>query len=77
MPTFWCEVRMRYSVLVKQKSATEWVAQTKGEPDCMAEGSNKLEALNNIREEIRYRVEFCPCSWVEDDYVQLDVEELP
>jgi hypothetical protein len=43
-------------------------------PVCMSRGSSEEEALAKLREEIRYRIEWCPCTGVEDDYVQLVVE---
>jgi hypothetical protein len=43
-------------------------------PLCMARGRSEAEALAKIRDEIRYRIEWCPCTGVEDDYVRLDVE---
>jgi hypothetical protein len=30
-------------------------------------------ALDALRDEIRYRLELCPCTGVGDDYVELDV----
>jgi predicted RNase H-like HicB family nuclease len=30
-------------------------------------------ALDALREEIRYRLELCPCTSVGDDYVELDI----
>jgi predicted RNase H-like HicB family nuclease len=66
---------MRYSVRVRKVSDREFIAQTVGKPDCRADGKTREEALENIKGEIRYRVEYCPCSWVPDDYVQLDVME--
>jgi len=66
---------MRYTVSIKQTSSNEYIAQTIGEPECHATGQTREEALNAIRDEIRYHVEFCPCSFVGDDYVQLDVTE--
>ncbi len=66
---------MRYPVRIKQIASNEFVAQTIGEPDCHATGQTRQEALDAIRDEIRYHVEFCPCSFVGDDYVQLEVSE--
>ncbi|MBN92648.1 MAG: hypothetical protein CL928_01040 [Deltaproteobacteria bacterium] len=41
----------------------------------VVEADSREEALDQMRDEIRFRVEFCPCSAVADDYVQLDVTE--
>jgi hypothetical protein len=43
-------------------------------PTCMARGRSEAEALDKLRAEIRYRIEWCPCTGVGDDYVQLDVQ---
>jgi hypothetical protein len=36
-------------------------------------GLSQASALDMLREEIRYRIEFCPCTTVNDDFVQLNV----
>jgi hypothetical protein len=38
-------------------------------------GLSPASALDALRAEIRYRVELCPCSSVDDDYVELVVGE--
>lgn len=40
-----------------------------------ARGLSPASALDTLRAEIRYRVELCPCSSVDDDYVELVVGE--
>lgn len=44
------------------------------DPMVSARGLTGSSALQKLREEIRYRVEMCPCSSVEDDYVQVRLE---
>jgi hypothetical protein len=39
----------------------------------MARARTEEEALARVREEIRYRLELCPCSGVSEDFVQLEV----
>jgi hypothetical protein len=55
------------------RSGDGWLA-TCHEPSCNSRGRSEAEALEKIRAEIRYRIEWCPCTGVEDDYVQLEVE---
>jgi hypothetical protein len=43
------------------------------DPMASALGLSAASALEKLRAEIRYRIEMCPCSSVEDDYVQLRV----
>jgi len=42
-------------------------------PTCMSRAATEAEALEKIKAEIRYRIEWCPCTGVDDDYVQLEV----
>ncbi|MFQ5680215.1 MAG: hypothetical protein ACE5HP_12260 [Gemmatimonadota bacterium] len=44
------------------------------DPEVTVRGSSPVSALERLRAEIRYRIEMCPCSSVEDDFVQLRVE---
>ena len=46
-------------------------------PLCMVRAASESEALERIRPEIRYRLEWCPCSGLTDDYVRLEVERVP
>jgi len=43
----------------------------------MVRAASESEALERIRPEIRYRLEWCPCSGLTDDYVRLEVERVP
>ncbi len=40
---------------------------------CNARGLSPTNALDSLRDEIRYRLELCPCTTVNDDYVELNV----
>lgn len=44
------------------------------EPAVSARGLSPANALDSLRDEIRYCLELCPCSGVEDDYVELDLD---
>ncbi len=39
-------------------------------------GENRHEALERARNEIRYRIEWCPCSAVSDEFVELEIKEV-
>jgi hypothetical protein len=45
------------------------------DPMVSARGLTPSSALDQLRGEIRYRLEMCPCSSVDDDYVQLRLED--
>jgi hypothetical protein len=62
-----------FRVRVTRQSGGELLA-TCDQPVCMSRGRTEAEVLEKIRAEIRYRIEWCPCTGVTDDYVQLQVE---
>ncbi len=64
----------RETFRVRVRSQGGGVLVTCDSPTCMARASTEAEALEKIRREIRYRIEWCPCTGVEDDYVQLQIE---
>ena len=41
-------------------------------PQCSGHGLSPANALDALREGIRYRLELCPCTGVSDDFVELD-----
>lgn len=43
------------------------------DPQVEARGLSPANALDKLRAELRYWVELCPCSGVDDDYVELDL----
>ena len=43
------------------------------DPQCAGHGLSPANALDQNREEIRYRMELCPCTTVNDQFVELDV----
>jgi hypothetical protein len=49
------------------------VLATCDSPPCISRAASDTEALTKIRAEIRYRIEWCPCTGVDDDYVQLEI----
>ena len=40
-------------------------------------GNTREEAIARATEEIRYRIEWCPCSAVSDEFVELDLQDAP
>ena len=47
---------------------------TCSDPQVSARGLSQESALAALRAEIRYRIEMCPCSSVDDDYVELRID---
>ena len=43
------------------------------DPQCSGRGLSPASALDALRQEIRYRIEYCPCTGVGDDFVEIEV----
>jgi hypothetical protein len=43
--------------------------------DVSIEAPTREEAVEKAKQEIRYRLEWCPCSAVSDEFVELDLRE--
>jgi hypothetical protein len=57
-----------------QKQRDGYVLATCSAPLCMVRDTSEEAALRRIRDEIRYRIELCPCTGVGEEYVQLHIE---
>jgi hypothetical protein len=68
---------VRFPVTIKQLVDGNWIAKSSGTIAGMVErtGASKQEALDRIAAELRYRIEWCPCSGVTPEFVDLDVSE--
>jgi predicted RNase H-like HicB family nuclease len=63
---------VRFEATVEQEPEGGYVASC-AEPQCSGHGLSPANALDALRNEIRYRLELCPCTGVSDDFVELDV----
>lgn len=70
---------MRFPVTLKRLIDGQWLARSTGTLVGLVErsGSTKEEALDRLALELRYRIEWCPCSGVTPEFVDLDVTEEP
>jgi hypothetical protein len=64
---------MIFHARIEETADGDYVA-TCDAPAAQARCLSPTCALDRLREEIRYRIELCPCSGVDDDYVELQVE---
>ncbi|MBI5685659.1 MAG: hypothetical protein HZC54_11315 [Verrucomicrobia bacterium] len=53
---------MKCKVRVTEPEPGKFVAVWLEENDCVGHGSSREEALANVRDEIQFRIELCPCS---------------
>lgn len=65
---------MIYHASVEETENGDYVAWC-SDPVASAHGLSPTNALDRLRGEIRYRIELCPCTGVDDDFVQLEVDE--
>ena len=68
---------MKFSCTLERLTNGNWVARHTGSALGTVEviAPTPEEALTKMRNELRYRVELCPCSGVSEDYVDLQVRE--
>jgi hypothetical protein len=45
------------------------------DPQLRTRGLSPTSALDRLRAELRYVVELCPCSGVDDDYIELRLDD--
>jgi hypothetical protein len=63
---------VRFDVTVETSGDGGYVANCE-DPQCSGHGLSRINALDALREEIRYRLELCPCTTVDDNFVELNV----
>ncbi len=63
---------MRFEANLEESEDGGYVAWCP-DPHVRTRGLSPANALDRLRAELRYHVELCPCSGVDDDYVELDV----
>jgi hypothetical protein len=68
---------MKFSCTLKRLANGHWAVRNTGSKLGTVEVTARTseEALVKMRNELRYRVELCPCSGVSDDYINLEVTE--
>lgn len=66
---------MKYRVVVKQLRDGRHHVRCHAAPLGVAEtfADTREASLENMRKEIRYQLEWCPCSGIAEDLVELDI----
>lgn len=64
---------MKYSVSLHSEDG-EFVAEC-AEMNLTTRALSPTNALDAMREELRYLVELCPCTSVDEDFIEIDVRE--
>lgn len=70
---------VKYPCTLKQLIGGDWQARSMGSDAGTVEviASTREDALAQLSKEIRYRLEWCPCSGVADEFVELEVTDKP
>ncbi len=70
---------MKFPCTVKRLIDGQWLAKSAGTIAGLVErsGATREEALERLKAEIRYRIEWCPCSGVVEEFVELEVKDEP
>ena len=63
---------MKFEATVSAGGDGDYLA-TCDDPQCSGHGLSPANALDALREEIRYRLELCPCTTVDAAFVELNV----
>ena len=68
---------VKFPVTVKRLIDGQWLARSTGTIAGIVEraGATREEALERLTAELRYRIEWCPCSGVTEEFVELEVTE--
>lgn len=64
---------MKFHAQVTATGQGDYVAGCEESPEVSARGLSPASALDRLRDELRYRLEYCPCSSVSDDFVEIEV----
>jgi len=64
---------MLYRARTHREVDGAWVASAIELPLCWSRAATWEEALRKLRDEIRYRIELCPCSSVDEEFVQVEL----
>ena len=64
---------MKYSATLEEGEGGEFTASC-DQLGVAGPGVSTVAARDAVRAEIRYRVELCPCSSVDDNAIELDVQ---
>ena len=64
---------MRYAAILEEGDTGEFTASCE-QLGVAGHGLSPVAALDALKAEIRYRVELCPCSSVDDEAIELDLQ---
>ena len=70
---------MKFPCTLKKLIDGDWQARAIGSNVGNVEviARSRELAVEQLKAEIRYRLEWCPCSGVADEFVELEIKELP
>jgi hypothetical protein len=68
---------MKFPATLKKLIDGKWQVRSIGTiaGEVTVQGDSRDEAIEKAKNEIRYRIEWCPCSAVSDEFVELTLSE--
>ncbi|MFB6355511.1 MAG: type II toxin-antitoxin system HicB family antitoxin [bacterium] len=66
---------MQYDVVVEHCQDGSYFGYAPDMEDVMATADSRSDVLNRIRKLIHYQLEYCPCSFIDPERVDLDITE--
>lgn len=67
---------MNLDVTLEHCPDDSYLARCEDVEDALATGSSREETLENLRQQVLYQVEYCPCSYVDPERITFDVDEV-
>ncbi len=67
---------MSYDVVLERCPDGTYLARCEDVEDALSTGASRREALERLKQQILYQIEYCPCSYVDIDSLEVDVTEV-
>ena len=65
---------MEYDVVITNCEDGSYFGYAEDVDDVVATGDSRSDVLNRIRKLIHYQLEYCPCSFIEPDRLELNIK---
>jgi len=66
---------MEYDIILEHCPDNSYFGYCEDLDDVMATGADREEILESLRNQIHYQLEYCPCSFIDPDRLDLNVRE--
>jgi hypothetical protein len=66
---------VEYDVVLEHCPDDSYFGYSEELDDVMATGDDRGDVLDRLKKQIHYQLEYCPCSFIDPDRLDLNVEE--